>query len=209
MSENIKLPNDWLSCRKVAAKVRKYHKKGDIGRTLLADWMLEVWWPTSRGDMLEQTTRWLKEDPARLEWARGLGLVQAKKKHDWSGLRLMRVGEERIKGIIYDAYSDKHLIYLGDNGSIWRAVNAGGGAGNFDETGRLILSPILLKETNQDDIDWSALELKHYDSGVAILFDKRSGEHLLDFCADGTVFLSVYTKRVVGYFDKNGRLIVG
>jgi len=192
ISKNIRLSDDWLSCGKVAANVRKHHKKGSIGRTLFADWMVEVWEPTGQGDILEETAKWLEKDPARLNWAKGLGLVRVKEKHDWSGLQLARFGVRAL----YDAHSKKYLIYFDDNNRIWRNTNAAGGAGKFDKEGRLILSP-MIKEAGQDDIDWSELELKHYDNGGASLFDKKSGNHLLDFCTNGTVYLNIYTKSIL------------
>lgn len=86
----------------------------------------------------DKRREWLENNEKAAKWAIEQGFVEdIEPKHDWSGLEIRL----DVNGTycIYNKKSEKFLLEFKKDGTVKRTVIADGGAGNFDEVGRLII----------------------------------------------------------------------
>jgi hypothetical protein len=85
------------------------------------------------------TLYWLERNPEAAQWAIEHGfVVEVKPRHDWSGLRL--IFHDGGDVTLRDQKSNKSLIGFRCDGEVRKSRDAQGGAGDFDEYGRLIIN---------------------------------------------------------------------
>ena len=88
-----------------------------------------------RNQRLSQS--WFNAHPRATEWAVASDLVEEVCVHDWSGLEMQTTADGVF--ILLDAKSGITLLWFYPDGTIERALCANGGAGHFDEEGRIII----------------------------------------------------------------------